>query len=508
MPQSLWLSDDQPEPFPQLDRNLSVDVAVVGGGITGATAAYLLKEAGLKVALLDKGQAGGAETGHTTAHLTQVTDQRLYKLVDRFGTDVARLAWDAGEDAIFQIEEIVEAEKIDCGFLRVPGYLHAPWGGKPDDREVESLRRDAELASQMGFLARWLENVPLADQPGIRFTNQALFHPVKYVRGLVDRVHGDGSFVFESSCVDEISEPQTLHVGGHVVHCEHIVIATHVPLQGKTGTAAAALLQSRMAAYNTYAVSARVPGDVATPASFWDTSDPYYYLRLHEEGDELVAVFGGEDHKTGQVSDTAERFARLDQKLAEILPMRRAAEHWSGQVIETSDGLPFIGETAPRQYVATGFAGNGMTWGTYSAMLIRDAVVGRMNPAMEVFKPSRGPTLGAVGTYLRQNVDYPRYFVQDRLRPGEAASLDEVPAGSGCIVRVEGRRVAAFRSSEGELKCCSAVCPHMGCIVHWNDAERTWDCPCHGSRFSSEGKLMAGPAESPLAEVEPSKTHH
>jgi len=507
MPESLWLSDDQFESFPPLDRNLSVDVAVVGGGITGATAAYLLKQAGLKTALLDKGRAGGAETGHTTAHLTCVTDQRLHKLVDHFGTDVARLVWDAGEDAMFQIEEIVKSENIDCRFARVPGYLHAPWSGEREEQEADSLRRDAELASRLGFAAQWFDSVPLAGRPGIRFLNQALFHPVRYVRGLLGKIAGEGSFVFESSSVDQVAEPQTVHAAGHVVRADHVVIATHVPLQGKTGLAAATLLQSRLAAYSTYAVSARVPGDIASPASFWDTSDPYYYLRLHEEGDELVAVFGGEDHKTGQVSDTAERFAWLDAKLAEILPMRRAARHWSGQVIETSDGLPFIGETAPRQYVATGFAGNGLTFGTYAAMLIRDAVIGRTNPAMDVFRPSRGTSPAGVGTYLKENVDFPRYYLQDRMRPGEVATLDDVPAGSGRIVRFDGKRLAAYRSSEGELKCCSAVCPHMGCIVHWNEAERSWDCPCHGSRFTAEGKLMAGPAESPLEEHQPAKTH-
>jgi glycine/D-amino acid oxidase-like deaminating enzyme/nitrite reductase/ring-hydroxylating ferredoxin subunit len=507
MTESLWLSDHPVESFPQLDRNLSVDVAVVGGGITGTTAAYLLKQAGLKVALLDKGQAGGAETGHTTAHLTYVTDQRLHTLVDRFGTDVARLVWDAGEDAILQIEEIVKSESIDCGFERVPGYLHTPWNGEREEKEADALRRDADLAARMGFDAQWVDSVPLAGRAGIRFTNQALFHPIRFVRGMLAKIPGDGSFVFESSFVDEISENQTLHVAGHLVRCDHVVIATHVPLQGKTGVAAAALLQSRLAAYSTYAVSARVPNDVASPASFWDTSEPYYYLRLHEEGDELTAVFGGEDHKTGQVSDTAERFARLDAKLAEILPMRRASKHWSGQVIETSDGLPFIGETAPRQYIATGFAGNGMTFGTYSAMLLRDAVIGRTNPAMDVFRPSRGPSLGGVGTYLKENVDFPRYYLRDRMRPGEVATLDEVPAGSGRIVRVDGKRLAAFRSSEGEVKCCSAVCPHMGCIVHWNEAELSWDCPCHGSRFTAEGKLMAGPAETPLEEHASAKLH-
>jgi glycine/D-amino acid oxidase-like deaminating enzyme/nitrite reductase/ring-hydroxylating ferredoxin subunit len=459
------------------------------------------------VAVLDKGQGGTAETGHTTAHLTQVTDERLHTLVDRFGMDVARLVWDAGEDAILQIEEITKAENIDCRFTRVPGYLHAPWDDPQSEKEAAALRRDADLAAAMGYSAQWLDAVPLAERPGIRFTNQALFHPFKYVRGLLDRVDGGGSFVFESSPVDEITESQTLHAHGHLLRCDHVLIATHVPLQGETGTAAAALLQSRLAAYSTYAVSARVPRDVASPASFWDTSDPYYYLRLHEEGDELVAILGGEDHKTGQVSDTAERFARLDARLAEILPMRRAPRHWSGQVIETDDGLPIIGETAPRQYVATGFAGNGMTFGTYAAMLIRDAVIGQSNPAMEVFRPTRGPTLGAVGNYLKENVDFPRYFLRDRLRAGEVASLDEVPAGAGRIVRLDGKRVAAFRSSDGELKACSAVCPHMGCIVHFNDAEQSWDCPCHGSRFTAEGKLMAGPAESPLSEHEPTKTH-
>jgi Rieske Fe-S protein len=235
---------------------------------------------------------------------------------------------------------------------------------------------------------------------------------------------------------------------------------------------------------------------------FWDTSEPYYYLRIQPHGEGDYAIFGGKDHKTGQEINLDERYRRLEELLLSVLPGAELADRWSGQVIEAHDGLPYIGETAEHQFVATGFAGNGMTFGTLAAMMARDAVAGRKNPWSELFRPDRKKIFGGAWDYIKENIDYPYYMAKDRLRGAEGNSLDDVGAGEAKILRLDGDWVAAHRDRHGEAHACSAVCTHMGCIVHWNSAEATWDCPCHGSRFTPDGELLAGPAESPLATVD------
>ena len=488
--------------FPKLQRDHRVEVLIVGGGLTGLTAAYLLTKAGKTVALVERERCAQVDTGHTTAHLTMVTDTRLGDLVNRYGRDHAQAVWDAGLAAIAEIDNIRREHRIDCSFEWVDGYLHAPLGGVTD-KEVASFKEDAERASAMGFDATFVDSVPVMAVPGIRFDGQARFHPRQYLAGLVRVIQDAGGDIYEHSAAEEFStDPLSAKVNGHTITCDHIVLATHNPLVGVKGLVGATLFQTKLALYTSYVVAARVPHGTVADALFWDTADPYHYLRIDRDRDFDEVIFGGEDHKTGQADTTSECYKRLEKKLTSLLPQAEITHHWSGQVIETPDGLPYIGEMAERQYSGTGFSGNGMTFGTLSAIVAADAILGRSNPWADLFDPRRKAITRGAWEYLKENADYPYYLIRDRFAGAEGRSLRSVRRGSGKVIDREGTKVAVYRDDSGTTTLRSAICTHMGCVVAWNDAERTWDCPCHGSRFKPNGDVLSGPAESPLPKVE------
>lgn len=493
-----WFSTPLPA-FPSISRDVDVDVAVIGGGLTGITAAWLVKEAGAKVALLERERCASGDTGHTTAHLTYVTDLRLHQVVKNFGRDGAKAFWDAGAAAIDQIYGLVQAHAIDCEFQWIPGYLHAAWGSDAS-KESASLHDDCKAANELGFEAEFVDQAPYAGQPGIRFLHQAKFHPRKYLAALLERVPGNGSDVFEQSAVSAIEDgsPLTLHVGSHRVRCRFVVIATHCPIMGKTSLVKATLFQSKLALYTSYVLGARLERESLPEALFWDTCDPYHYLRVDRRDDHDYIIFGGEDCKTGQERDPGKVFARLEQRLKECLPRAEVRDRWLGQVVETNDGLPFIGENASGQFVATGFCGNGFTLGTLSAMMARDHFLGKRNPWSDLFEIHRKKIRGGAWRYVTENLDYPFHLLRDRLAGAEVDSTDGIQIGEGKIARIDGKKVAAYRDETGKVNLLSPVCTHLGCIVRWNAADRTWDCPCHGSRFHPTGEVFAGPAETPL----------
>ena len=499
-----WQSVTAPR-FPSLDRDLVVDAVVIGGGLTGVTAAYLLKKAGLSVALVERGRIGQGETSHTTAHLTGVTDLSYPELIKSFGESHAQAIWDAGFAAISEIDLIVRRENLDCEFMAVPGFLHQRLTGKDDDKksDVAELQKQAASASKGGFDAEYMDAIPGLGLPGVRFDGQAKFHPLKYLYALAALVPGAGCHIFEHSMVDAVNEkPLSVTVGAHTISTKSIVVATHVPIMGKTNALKATLLQTDLYPYSTYAIGARVPAGTLPEALYWDVADPYHYLRVdrHEKYD--FVVFGGGDHKTGQSDDTREHFAAVERTLQSILPGAEVTHHWSGQVIETRDGLPYIGMTADDQFVVTGFSGNGMTFGTLGAMMARDALTGRKNPWSELFDAGRTRIAKGLTDYLSENKDYPYYLVRDRLAGADEKPLRNVRRGEGRILEVQGTRVAAYRDEDGKLTMLSPVCTHLGCIVNWNAAESSWDCPCHGSRFSTTGDVIGGPAETPLLPIE------
>lgn len=493
-----WIDSAALPRFPKVERDLEVEVVIIGGGITGLTAAYLLKQAGKTVALLERDRCARVDTGHTTAHLTAVTDLRLQEIAKTFGSDAAKAVWHAGSAAIDQIVKNIRAEDIACDFHWVSGYLHAPLDD-PKDKDAKLLKREAEVARELGIAAEFTDSVPFFGRAGVKFPHQAIFHPRKYLAALVQRIPGGGSHVFEDSAVAEVQEkPLAVKANDRTIRCQRVIMGTHNPLVGTAGILGATLFQSKLALYTSYVVGAKLPRGTVPAASFWDTAEPYNYLRVEPRRDHDYAIFGGEDHKTGQEADTEGAFRRLEARFRRHFPQAEIDHRWSGQVIETNDGLPFIGELVENQFAATGFAGNGMTFGTLGAMMMADAVLQRKNPWHDLFEPARKKVRGGTWSYVTENVDYPYFLVRDWIARAEGKSLRAVKRGQGKIVSLDGKKVAAYRDESGQVTLCSPVCTHLECIVGWNEAEHTWDCPCHGSRFKPTGEVIAGPAEQPL----------
>jgi len=496
-----WIDSAPIQKFPKLQRDISVDVVVVGTGITGITTAYVLKQTGLTVALIERERVASIDTGHTTAHLTYITDVELRELARNFGEDHAQAAWDAGAAAIDEIERIVGEEKIECEYTRVPAYIHVCVGG-PSKKEAPSLKKEADLAAKLGFDAVYLESAPYFNLPAVRFANQAKFHPRKYLRSLVKKIPGNGSYVFEKSAASEFDAKQRrVKVNRNWISFDRVVMATNNPLVGFASITAATLFQTKLSLYTSYALGGRVPSGTLPEALFWDTRDPYDYLRIDRHRDFDYLIYGGEDHKTGQKKQTQRAYARLLGRLKKIIPEARVDHRWSGQVICTPDGLPYIGENAEHQFVATGYCGNGITFGTVAAMMARDWVTGRKNPWTDLFAVDRKKIKGATWNYIRENKDYPYYMIKDRIARPEAESVREIKRGEGAVVGSRGKKRAVFRDRNGDLHQLSPVCTHLGCLVRWNAAESTWDCPCHGSRFKPTGEVIAGPAEEALAPI-------
>jgi glycine/D-amino acid oxidase-like deaminating enzyme/nitrite reductase/ring-hydroxylating ferredoxin subunit len=498
-----WSSSATFTPFTRLAEDIVADVVVVGAGVTGLTAAYLLARAGKRVVVLERDRCAQVDTGHTSAHLTMVTDVRLGELVKQFGRNHAQAVWDAGLAAIAAIDTAVREHDIDAGFEWIDGYLHAPLDDRNTADNVERLKEDAALASELGFDAEYVETVPLVDRPGIRFAEQARIQPRAYLAVIAKAFVAMGGQIYEHSAVDEFCDnPRAVKATGHTVRCEDVVIATHNPLVGLAGLAKATLFQTKLALYTSYVVAGRAPKGELPDALWWDTADPYHYLRVEPHRDFDVVIFGGEDHKTGQQDDTEACYRRLEDRLATIVPRIDVTHRWSGQVIETPDGLPYIGQGADHQYAATGYAGSGLTFGTLAGMMMSDAILERPNPWRELFDPGRKALTRGLWDYLKENADYPYYMIRDRFAGVEAKSLRAARRGDGKVIERNGAKVAAYRDHDGAVTLRSAICTHMGCAVGWNAAERTWDCPCHGSRFKPNGNVIAGPAEAPLSKVE------
>jgi glycine/D-amino acid oxidase-like deaminating enzyme/nitrite reductase/ring-hydroxylating ferredoxin subunit len=484
---SHWIATAPGAPHPPLEGDAEVDVAILGAGITGITAALLLQRAGKRVAILEAQRVAEGVTGYTTAHLTEAIDTRYASLARSFGVEGARLAAEASRGAIDLIERLVREKTIHCGFTRLPGYLFTD-----RDEEIESLHEEYEAARSASVDVDITDHVPLpfATRAAVVFANQAQFHVRAYLLALVDELVRGGALVCERTralSVEE-NEPCVVRTQRGTVRATWVIEATNSPLNR-------VFLQTKIASYRSYVVAAEI-GDAPLRGLFWDTKDPYHYLRM--SGDLLIA--GGEDHKTGTEEATHLRYERLAAWLGARFEVRELRDRWSAQVLEPVDGLPFIGRNSmsKRVFVATGYGGNGMTFGTVAAMIFFDEILGRKNAWAELFQATRVKPVAGLQQYVTENVDYPKHMIGDRLRRAEARDTSEIRPGAGKIVRVHGRKLAVYRDDEGALHAVSPVCSHLGCHVQFNDAERTWDCPCHGSRFSPDGRVVNGPATKPL----------
>jgi glycine/D-amino acid oxidase-like deaminating enzyme/nitrite reductase/ring-hydroxylating ferredoxin subunit len=502
---SFWAKTARMPAFPRLEENLVCDVCVVGGGIAGLTTAYRLAREGASVALLEDGALGSGESGRTSAHLSAVLDERYAKLARRHGRRDARLAAASHSSAIAFIEQAARAEGIDCGFERVDGFLFAA-----QRKDAPRLRRELRAASAAGLELEWAPRAPFAlfdTGPCLRFSGQAQFHPLRYLAGLAAAASRRGARIFADTHVAGLRggrDGAAITRRGYRVRARHYVVATNVPVNDRF------VMHTKQAAYRTYLLAAELPRGAVPHGLYWDTADPYHYLRVaggapESAGAELLLV-GGEDHKTGQGGRFEERYAALEAWARVRFPeLGRVRERWSGQVVQSSDGLGYAGRNPWDQdnvYIVTGDTGNGLTHGTLAAEVITDLIRGRENPWARLYDPSR-KALRWPWRYIRENANVvPRYLqwlVSRRLAP------EPIPPGTGRVLQDGLRKIAAYRDPEGRLHAFSAACPHLGCAVTWNGSETTWDCPCHGSRFSATGEVLNGPARSGLSRLEDSQ---
>jgi glycine/D-amino acid oxidase-like deaminating enzyme/nitrite reductase/ring-hydroxylating ferredoxin subunit len=502
--QSSWFpTAAAPPTFAPLHENITADVVVIGAGIAGLTTAYLLGKEGKKVVVLEDGEIASGESGRTTAHLSNALDDRYTTLEQLFGQDGARLAAESHGTAIDRIGQIVQDENIACDYTRLDGFLFLP-----KDGTHQQLQDELEAAHRAGLTA--VELLPDAGATGFKtgeclcFPNQGQFHILKYLSGLAEAIVAQGGRIFTHTHATEISGGSDANVTvteGYQVFAQAIVIATNTPFNDRV------VMHTKQHPYRTYVVGARIAKGSVTKALYWDDADPYHYIRTQEvpEADYDLLIVGGEDHKTGQEPNPQAHLDCLEDWTRAHFPSIQSIDYrWSGQVMEPTDGLGYAGHDPLNNdnvYIITGDSGHGMTHGTLGPMIITDLILGRENPWAKLYDPSRITLkLESVKEYIKENLNVAAEYT-DLVTGSDVSTEAEIKPSSGAVLGRGPLKVAVYRDEHGATHECSAICPHLHCVVHWNALETSWDCPCHGSRFDAYGHLLSGPANMDLPAV-------
>jgi glycine/D-amino acid oxidase-like deaminating enzyme/nitrite reductase/ring-hydroxylating ferredoxin subunit len=497
---SLWMDSVRMPHFSPLQETTGAEVCVIGGGIAGLTTAYLLAQEGCDVILVEAGELGSGETGRTTAHFFP-PDERYYEIERGFGTHTAALVADSYAAATERVADIVRAEHIECEFERLDGYLFAqtPEGYSGLDRELAAARRaGADVVKVVK-----VPGLPFDSGPCLRFNRQAQIHPLKYLAGLAEAVIRRGGRIQTHTRAVQIEadgDHRVVRCNCGTVRARSVVVATNTPFNNRV------VMHTKQAAYRTYVVGIEVPRASVPRVLMWDTGNPYNYIRLHTpdpHGTHDILIVGGADHKVGQDEYPEHRYAELESWVRGRYPMAGAVRHrWSGEVMEPADGLAYAGHNpmdGRNVYVITGDSGNGMTHCTAGAMLVTDLIMGRDNPWTGIYDPARKATHG-VAEFIKEQANTLVQY-RDWLTGGEVDTVHEIPPGQGAILREAAHKIAVYRDDDGWLHAVSATCTHLGCVVAWNSAEKSWDCPCHGSRFDLNGEVLHGPAMTALEPV-------
>ena len=489
---SLWLDTAPATDYPPLDGDRRFDVAVIGAGITGITAALLLAREGMSVGVVDQHRVGGGTTGHTTAKVTSQHSVTYARIRRTHGKEGAR-AYGAGMEAAKERMAAFVDEGIECDFRRQAAYLYAT---RALERKV--IEKETEAAQEAGLPATYVETTPLpfAVKGALRFDDQAELHAQRYLLGLAERLEQAGGRIFERTRAVDVDEgsPCTVHTEQGRIQADHVVVATLMPFLDRGGFFARAF-PSR-----SYAITARL-GDSPTQGMYINAMSPIRSIRaVPYDGQELLMLMG-ESHHVGAKKAQPARYEALVEFGREHWDLQEIEHRWSAQDYSPSDGVPYIGPLRRRSrgvYVATGFKKWGLTGGTVAAMVISDAIAGRENPWAELFDAKRVKPLAEGPRFVAENARAGARLVGDRLRSPGRREIEDLALGEGAIVSSGGQRVAGYRGQDGKLHAVSTRCTHLGCQVAWNAAEHTWDCPCHGSRFSVDGEILNGPAVKPL----------
>ena len=502
---SFWIDTSKPQVFSPIGSAVETDVLIIGGGIAGLTTAYLLAKNKVNVVLVEDGAIGSGESGRTTAHITHALDDRYSNIEKIYGEEGARTAAESHTAAIEKIRAIVKEEKIKCDLETVDGYLFL----HPSDK-LKTLEDEFKATQKAGLPTEWMEKVPgiRAQGPCIRFPNQSQFHIMPYLHGLAKAVVREGGKIFTNTHAKEVGK-HGAHCNGHEVKAKHIVVATNSPVNDLV------TMHTKQMPFRTYVIAALIKRSSLERSLWWDTGDqdskwytaPYHYVRTAPYDDTHdVLISGGEDHKTGQADDEhipeEDRYAALIAWTKEHFPqMGEVINQWSGQVLEPLDYMGFIGKNPGNDnvYIITGDSGNGMTHGTLGGIIIASLIQDDYHPWAGLYSPKRIP-INFPGKFMKEALNMAVQY-GDYLKKADIKETDELRAGSGAILGKGLKRYAVYKDGNGAVHAFTAVCPHLGCVVQWNEDEKTFDCPCHGSRFSKEGVVINGPATNNLEKL-------
>lgn len=494
---SLWKATmPRPELGDTSFRPVSSDVVVVGAGVTGLTTALLLQEAGRQVTVLDAGRLGESVTTHSTVKVTTGHGTLYSAIASSRGRDAAQVYADANAAGLRLVLDLVERHRLDC--MLEHGHPHVIYAESP--QEVEKVEREAEIAAQLGLPVTLTRAVPLPFEvaQAVSFGDQAHFHPGQYLAGLAAAFVGAGGTVLEgarATDVDDDGDRCEVHTANGTLQADHVVLATQYPFLDRGGQF------SQLKARRSYGVAGLLPDGVRVGMTI-NVGQPTYSTRgVTLDGESLVVVVGA-GHEVGHVTDTGARWNLLQDWARERLGVNEFRYHWSAEEVSTLDKVPFVGQLVPgngRILAATGFDGWGMTNGSAAAAMLRDLVTGVENPWLGTFDPERALTRPSpIKELVKHNVHVAKRWVKDRVGGSPEGDPRDLDPGDAAILEVDGEQTAAYRDEQGRLHAVSAVCTHLACTVAWNDGEKSWDCPCHGSRFSHTGEVLHGPASRPL----------
>lgn len=478
--------------FTEIKGDARTEVCVIGGGLSGLSIAYELAKRGKSVTLLESFRLGSGQSGRTTAHLSCQLEEEFSELIKMHDLHTIRKFLEGHRSAIDTIASIVDMEDILCDFKRVDGYLF-----EGETTSENFLTREHDAGKKCGIFLDPVFKTPLLKEkrPGLRFASQAQFHPMKYMRGLTECLIDLGVIIHENTRVTEIENPtpalsciKTEH--NFDIQADFVVVATDTPINTRFP------IHTKQHAYRTYAIALELEREVEN-VLLWDTEEPYHYVRVQEH----KLIVGGEDHRTGQMPDE-DPFTKLENWTRRNFDFVGAVtEKWSGQVYEPSDVIGYIGKSPGVEKnitIATGYSGIGMTSAIIASQIIPNLIENRFHPLAEIYDPKR-PPLRNMTEFVKENVNAV-YQYTDWLTKSDVKNEDEIPEDSGCLIRHRLTKNCVYHEKGNNFERKSAVCTHLGGLVHWNDIEKTWDCPAHGSRFNTHGTPIEGPAMSELPE--------
>lgn len=491
--QSLWQALSPPAEFPPLNENIDADVAVVGGGITGVTTALQLSRAGKSVALVEAQTIGCSATGGSTGNLYATVDEHLFRIKEKWNPRTVKAVVESRRAALETIGQLVREHQIECDYVPRDWHLYATTNASEDAKDAVDLEH--ETALEAGLNASLVNELPLPFNifRAVRIKDQAQINPLAYVRGLAGAL-GDGCRIFERSPATAIhAKDGVVATPRGQIKARAIVLATHSPK-------GIYMVQTAMQPAREYGLAAPLPGDDYPEGIFWSADQPKHSIRSYMANGQRYLMVIGRKHQTGKAANTADCYEKLESFAREHFNIETVSYRWSAQHYRAADMLPYIGHasTTPNVYIATGYATDGLVYGTVAASILADEISGRDNPWADLYKPKRFTPGKSAKLFAKQNMEVAAELGKKIFGAGAADRFEEVKPGEGKLVSTGGHKYAAYRNEQGQLTAVSASCTHMGCDVHWNTAEKTWDCPCHGSRFNYDGSVIEGPAVDPL----------